>query len=1181
MQRFIASAAFALAVCTAPTRAAQPLLEIDPIAAQPTCERTDLVLGEGPGAFHVVRRWVGDGWLTSLDAALHVDGEQAWVVTLDAQAFELVRDGEGWTSLAGAPLRVTRANDGFRLLNLSTGEVLWFDALGTPVALEAAAGRLEFEPAGFGVGGVQGVWGRLGVDRDPAGRVTALHAPGAEVSFRYEGEHLASVTGPRGDEVYSYAEGRLVQAGATRVSYDAEGRACALDGGRAPLRVEYRADPEWTVVAEVQRSAQRELLRYSEARRLLVVEGADGRSETTFDVRLRPVSVTHNGTLILRRTYDRLERLTALETAEGRTTWHYTGEDLQPSRATLPSGADVRYVRNAAGQVTLRQSPRGVERFAYDPWGALIKHRDPLGVVTTLERDAQGYCVALDRAGQVTRFARGADGEVAQITTPDGRETRFVSRGRGVLVQDERGLVYAAAYDEAGRPIAWRDASGRTLRYEYDAMGLLTRAFDGEGELLRCAYSEQGELVALTDANGNTVRYERPEPGTVVVHDPSSGDRTLRYDARGNLIEELRGDAKLGYRYDRAGRLVERQTPEGVEQLRYDAHGRVVSRRSAEATLRYSYAPDGQLAELHNTALGASIRFGYDEHGLRNEVDLPWGEQRYERDDLGRVIAVVADGERVGFDLLPDGRRAAIHYPNGVETTFAYDRERLTTIETTHEGALLERRVYAYDEAGRVTSCTDARGQTVRYTYDARGQLLSAAGEVRLDYAYDAQGNRIADALDGAQRDLELGEGNRVLAREAQRFHYDARGALVRSEGPAGETHYRYDVDGRLREVRGPGEARVRYGYAPDGSRLWREGAAGRVFELNDGTHVLGERDGGEWVTRYVHGEQVDDLLLAQREEGSYAYHTDLVRSVTAISGPEGQVAARYAYGPFGEAQLAEGPAAAWNPWRYTSRGFDPESGLYDYRARSYDPALGRFTSTDPSGRLGGVNLYAYASNDPVRFNDPWGLEATPGRGAPTEATTPNVFQRALTSMDQSATTLNPVDRAAYELVRGAGAFAGDTVMGVVDLFKKQTWVDLGEAIKAIREDPAVLKAVAAELGNGALDKFDEYVDAWKNEPWKAVRMTGYGIASVATAAVGAVKTIQTISAVAKAVKASKAAKRVAELGNAGRKARAAAAAAAAANVGRAGEQVAETGGKVAKTVQQAQRGIRQALEDM
>jgi len=63
-------------------------------------------------------------------------------------------------------------------------------------------------------------------------------------------------------------------------------------------------------------------------------------------------------------------------------------------------------------------------------------------------------------------------------------------------------------------------------------------------------------------------------------------------------------------------------------------------------------------------------------------------------------------------------------------------------------------------------------------------------------------------------------------------------------------------------------------------------------------------------------------------------------------------------------------------PYTFTAREYDPETGLYFYRARYYDPTQGRFLTRDPIGFAGGdVNLYAYVSNDPVNWSDPWGLK--------------------------------------------------------------------------------------------------------------------------------------------------------------------------------------------------------------
>lgn len=64
-------------------------------------------------------------------------------------------------------------------------------------------------------------------------------------------------------------------------------------------------------------------------------------------------------------------------------------------------------------------------------------------------------------------------------------------------------------------------------------------------------------------------------------------------------------------------------------------------------------------------------------------------------------------------------------------------------------------------------------------------------------------------------------------------------------------------------------------------------------------------------------------------------------------------------------------------PYTYTAREYDPESGMYFYRTRNYDPKIGRFISEDPIGLLGGINFYSYVGNNPVNDIDPLGLYGT------------------------------------------------------------------------------------------------------------------------------------------------------------------------------------------------------------
>ena len=64
------------------------------------------------------------------------------------------------------------------------------------------------------------------------------------------------------------------------------------------------------------------------------------------------------------------------------------------------------------------------------------------------------------------------------------------------------------------------------------------------------------------------------------------------------------------------------------------------------------------------------------------------------------------------------------------------------------------------------------------------------------------------------------------------------------------------------------------------------------------------------------------------------------------------------------------------NPFTFTGREYDAETGCYYYRARYYCPDTGRFLSEDPIGFAGSVNPYGYAANNPTNNFDPFGLKS-------------------------------------------------------------------------------------------------------------------------------------------------------------------------------------------------------------
>src|SRR5207248_224033 len=95
---------------------------------------------------------------------------------------------------------------------------------------------------------------------------------------------------------------------------------------------------------------------------------------------------------------------------------------------------------------------------------------------------------------------------------------------------------------------------------------------------------------------------------------------------------------------------------------------------------------------------------------------------------------------------------------------------------------------------------------------------------------------------------------------------------------------------------------------------------------------------------------------------------------VGLVNSANGLVVAIYEYGPFGELIRASGPLAFINPFRFSSKYQDDETGWLYYGYRYYDARLGRWLSRDPLEEQGGANLLVFSGNDGLDFFDSLGL---------------------------------------------------------------------------------------------------------------------------------------------------------------------------------------------------------------
>ncbi len=137
---------------------------------------------------------------------------------------------------------------------------------------------------------------------------------------------------------------------------------------------------------------------------------------------------------------------------------------------------------------------------------------------------------------------------------------------------------------------------------------------------------------------------------------------------------------------------------------------------------------------------------------------------------------------------------------------------------------------------------------------------------------------------------------------------------------------------------------------------------------------LVEETDGAQTLNIYGPGGQIIAHVARDGSGGQEARHplADHLGSTRAALDADGNVVARFEYGPHGETAVAAGAAAAQARYRYTGHPWDEAQGLYQTPARGYDPTTGRFLSVDADRQS--TNPYSYASNNPTNKVDPDGF---------------------------------------------------------------------------------------------------------------------------------------------------------------------------------------------------------------
>ncbi|MCD6476356.1 MAG: hypothetical protein J7K85_08885 [Anaerolineaceae bacterium] len=238
-------------------------------------------------------------------------------------------------------------------------------------------------------------------------------------------------------------------------------------------------------------------------------------------------------------------------------------------------------------------------------------------------------------------------------------------------------------------------------------------------------------------------------------------------------------------------------------------------------------------------------------------------------------------------------------------------------------------------------------------------------------YQYDPVGNRITSS---EHKSYSHNNGNELLSADHRKYTYDTNGNRTSKTTSAGITTYVWDYENRLKKVINPCGKTISFTYDPFGRRISKTVNGVTTSYTYDSEDILFETTAGKTGNIYIHGPGIHEPLALLGHKGTTYYHADGLGSIVAMTDDQARNVQQYKYDSFGNQHDMKNRIK--QPYGYTGREHDRETGLYYYRARYYDPEVGRFISEDPIGFAGGdVNLYGYVVNDPISLKDPYGLD--------------------------------------------------------------------------------------------------------------------------------------------------------------------------------------------------------------
>ena len=599
------------------------------------------------------------------------------------------------------------------------------------------------------------------------------------------------------------------------------------------------------------------------------------------------------------------------------------------------------------------------------------------------------------------------------------------------MIIDANGNTYGFEYDSLGRKIRQTEnlmdsESGISVlfswKFEYDPNGNLVKSTDAETQEISLKYDEinrlgskQIEETGTDEIHSYHYDYDLPSGGSFPIgrlsavrgcngqkeclndNQRKKFSKAYQYDARGRVSREStfikgngqketifeydpsdriigltypNGGAKIGYKYDVGGNLSVIGPPDCLQEStgsnscylkEANYNDQSVIRRAVfgnNTYIRNTYYDASEGKEATDSCSGTRLTYRLKSTQLFNSINpddpelppdsTPAGAVRHTYlrtslefgyDMVGNICqnqlkAILVDEEGIPID------------DNELNLSYQYDNlDRLIGVSSLNTSEYSAKK-YEYDKVGNITK---KNGQ--RFKYKLGNRLLAAQGEFS-NASYDKNGNVIS----------RINQDSNILG-----YDFDGFGNLVSVKNEDGNVveSYSYDENGRRFKKENFSSKTTYYYY----NRYYGE-------ELHEEDSTKNKRRNHYFIE--------DQRFMTEEDpQGEKKYYfRDHLGSALRLTGSLGQIRGANWYTPFGEKidltsiDTNSSENRLDSPYKYTGKELDA-TDFYYYESRYYDPVIGRFISRDtifpdiydPQQ----LNQYAYARNNPVKFNDPDG----------------------------------------------------------------------------------------------------------------------------------------------------------------------------------------------------------------